>query len=202
VLPAHIPRKDKTQHGSDEFTGRLLQAKHGWDVLKALKHIQAQSGPASPHAKAAAAIEKRVRKVRQAAAIFAPRARPTFASVQRGWLTAWLTAVRQMKCCWRAALDTQALERVARRMPTWRSAELDQHSSTCMRPCQFLNPKCMMRQAGHNYFRVHPKGNGILVRRSGGLPPVTFVSEYLGEMHTPARWFEIQVRPHGWLLEK
>lgn len=73
VLPAHI-LCDKTQHGSDEYTGRLLQAKHGWDVLKALKHIQTQSGPASRHAKAAAAIEKRVRKVRQAAAIFAPRA--------------------------------------------------------------------------------------------------------------------------------
>jgi hypothetical protein len=50
-------------------------------------------------------------------------------------------------------------------------------------------------QAGHSYFRIHPKGNGIVVQQPGGLPPITFVSEYLGEMHTPARWFEIQVRP-------
>lgn len=63
-----------------------------------------------------------------------------------------------------------------------------------------------MPQAGHNYFRVHPKGNGILVRRPSGLPPVTFVSEYLGEMHTPARWFEIQVhlclQPGGLSIQK
>lgn len=50
-----------------------------------------------------------------------------------------------------------------------------------------------LSQAGHSYFRIHPKGNGIVVRRPGGLAPVTFVSEYLGELHTPARWFEIQV---------
>ena len=31
------------------------------------------------------------------------------------------------------------------------------------------------------------------MQQPGGLPPITFVSEYLGEMHTPARWFEIQV---------
>ncbi len=29
--------------------------------------------------------------------------------------------------------------------------------------------------------------------RPGGLPPLTFVEEYLGEIHTPWRWFEIQV---------
>lgn len=46
---------------------------------------------------------------------------------------------------------------------------------------------------GYDYFRVHPKGNGVVVARPEGLPPVTFVSEYLGELHTPARWFEIQV---------
>ena len=46
---------------------------------------------------------------------------------------------------------------------------------------------------GYNYFRVHPKGTGLVCMRPGGLPPLTFVEEYLGEIHTPWRWFEIQV---------
>lgn len=48
-------------------------------------------------------------------------------------------------------------------------------------------------QVGYNYFRLHPKGVGLVCKRSGGLPPLTFVEEYLGEIHTPWRWFEIQV---------
>jgi hypothetical protein len=50
------------------------------------------------------------------------------------------------------------------------------------------------RQArvGYNYFRIHPKGVGLACRRPGGLPRLTFVEEYLGEIHTPWRWFEIQ----------
>lgn len=31
-------------------------------------------------------------------------------------------------------------------------------------------------------------------RRPGGIPQLTFVEEYLGEIHRPFRWFEIQVR--------
>ena len=46
---------------------------------------------------------------------------------------------------------------------------------------------------GYDYFRVHPKGVGLVCRREGGLAPLTFVQEYLGEMFTPWRWFEIQV---------
>ena len=48
-------------------------------------------------------------------------------------------------------------------------------------------------QVGYNYFRLHPKGVGLVCTRAGGLPPLTFVEEYLGEIHTPWRWFEIQV---------
>ena len=47
-------------------------------------------------------------------------------------------------------------------------------------------------QVGENYFRVHPKGMGILCRRPGGLPPLTFVEEYFGEVHAPWRWYEMQ----------
>jgi hypothetical protein len=48
-------------------------------------------------------------------------------------------------------------------------------------------------QVGYNYFRLHPKGVGLVCKRQGGLPPLTFVEEYFGEIHTPWRWFEIQV---------
>ncbi len=48
-------------------------------------------------------------------------------------------------------------------------------------------------QVGSNYFRIHPKGVGLKCCRSEGLPPLTFVEEYLGEVHTPWRWFEMQV---------
>ena len=48
-------------------------------------------------------------------------------------------------------------------------------------------------QVGHNYFRLHPKGVGLVCKREAGFPPLTFVEEYLGEVHTPWRWFEIQV---------
>ena len=36
---------------------------------------------------------------------------------------------------------------------------------------------------------------GLVCRREHGLAPLTFVQEYLGEMFTPWRWFEIQVSP-------
>ena len=52
-----------------------------------------------------------------------------------------------------------------------------------------------LRQVGSNYFRVHPKGVGILCQRKEGLPRLTFVEEYFGEVHAPWRWFEMQVRP-------
>ena len=45
---------------------------------------------------------------------------------------------------------------------------------------------------GPDFFRVHPKGVGMVCQREGGLPPLTFVEEYLGEVHAPWRWFEIQ----------
>jgi len=45
---------------------------------------------------------------------------------------------------------------------------------------------------GYNYFRIHPKGIGLVCRRQGGIPRLTFVEEYLGEIHCPWRWFELQ----------
>lgn len=51
-----------------------------------------------------------------------------------------------------------------------------------------------VEETGHDYFRLHPKGVGLICSRKGGLPQLTFVEEYFGELHAPWRWFEIQVR--------
>jgi hypothetical protein len=40
---------------------------------------------------------------------------------------------------------------------------------------------------GYSYFRLHPKGRGMLVARQGGLPAFTFVEEYFGQLHSGAR---------------
>jgi hypothetical protein len=50
---------------------------------------------------------------------------------------------------------------------------------------------------GFAYYRLHPKGKGMVCARPGGIEPFTFVEEYVGEIHTGWRWFEIQVRC-GW----
>ena len=52
--------------------------------------------------------------------------------------------------------------------------------------------KDRLSQVGSNYFRLHPKGVGLVCKREEGIPPLTFVEEYLGEIHTPWRWFELQ----------
>jgi len=47
-------------------------------------------------------------------------------------------------------------------------------------------------QVGPSYFRFHPKGVGLVCKRDNGIPPLTFIEEYLGEIHSPWRWFELQ----------
>lgn len=49
-----------------------------------------------------------------------------------------------------------------------------------------------LARVGYAYFRLHPKGVGLQCARAGGLPPLTLLDEYFGELHTPWRWFEIQ----------
>jgi hypothetical protein len=43
-----------------------------------------------------------------------------------------------------------------------------------------------------NDFRIHPKGQGIVCARRDHIAPYTFVSEYIGELYPPWRWFEKQ----------
>lgn len=45
---------------------------------------------------------------------------------------------------------------------------------------------------GADYFRVHPKGTGVVCLKASGIQPFTLVEEYLGVLHAPWRWFEIQ----------
>lgn len=52
--------------------------------------------------------------------------------------------------------------------------------------------KTRFMEVGPNYFRFHPKGVGLICKREDGIPPLTFIEEYLGEIHTPWRWFELQ----------
>ena len=46
------------------------------------------------------------------------------------------------------------------------------------------------RNWGLDCFRIHPKGVGVQCRSEEGLPSGTFVTEYLGELFPPWRWFE------------
>ena len=40
--------------------------------------------------------------------------------------------------------------------------------------------------SGYSWFRLHPKGRGVVVCRPGGLPPFTLVEEYFGQLHSGA----------------
>ena len=69
-------------------------------------------------------------------------------------------------------------------------------SERCIAPLQVYTAhqkRLDTLQVGHDFFRIHPKGVGCICLRPEGLPPLTLVEEYLGEMHAPWRWFEIQV---------
>ena len=43
-----------------------------------------------------------------------------------------------------------------------------------------------------SFFRVHPKGVGVICKAQEGIEPETFVTEYYGELYPPWRWFEKQ----------
>ncbi|GIL69137.1 hypothetical protein Vretifemale_124 [Volvox reticuliferus] len=62
------------------------------------------------------------------------------------------------------------------------------------KPCGKAAAAVMARvkQIGWAYFRLHPKGRGVVCKVPEGLSAFTFVEEYLGELHSPWRWFEIQ----------
>ena len=47
-----------------------------------------------------------------------------------------------------------------------------------------------VRPEARKHVRAHPKGEGVVVTRRGGLPAGTFLGEYLGELYTAWRWAE------------
>eukprot|EP00883_Tetradesmus_obliquus_P002426 jgi/Sobl393_1/12606/SZX60780.1 len=51
---------------------------------------------------------------------------------------------------------------------------------------------CQWAASGYPWFRLHPKGRGVVVARQEGVPAFTFVEEYFGQLHTGWRWFEMQ----------
>ncbi|GMH38444.1 hypothetical protein BSKO_06328 [Bryopsis sp. KO-2023] len=65
-----------------------------------------------------------------------------------------------------------------------KSSEIDTHAGSAI--------KARLNRVGYNYFRLHPKGQGVICSRSEGIPAFRCVEEYLGVLHTPWRWFEIQ----------
>lgn len=43
---------------------------------------------------------------------------------------------------------------------------------------------CQWAASGYPWFRLHPKGRGVVVARQEGVPAFTFVEEYFGQLHT------------------
>ncbi|KDD72435.1 hypothetical protein H632_c3349p0, partial [Helicosporidium sp. ATCC 50920] len=101
-------------------------------------------------------------------------------------------ALSWMRCVLQPAINRQGktgwdLAAVLRSLQTEADATGD--STTAAAVAAVLE---RFKEVGSNYFRVHPKGVGLVCTRPGGLAAGTFVQEYLGEVHPPWRWFEIQ----------
>jgi len=45
-------------------------------------------------------------------------------------------------------------------------------------------------ELGHDHFKVHPKGTGVICVNPRGIAPNVVVTEYLGDIHLPYRWCE------------
>jgi hypothetical protein len=62
---------------------------------------------------------------------------------------------------------------------------------------RYLPPGGSNRRASahkRRHFRLHPKGVGVVCIDPNGIEPGTYVQDYLGELYTPWRWYERQVR--------
>eukprot|EP00884_Botryococcus_braunii_P008482 jgi/Botrbrau1/17635/Bobra.0166s0066.1 len=79
---------------------------------------------------------------------------------------------------------------ILRALDDVKSQAIATDNASWMRAVKFLDAR--VRKVGQDFFRIHPKGIGMVCLREDGLPPMTFVEEYLGEVHTPWRWFEMQ----------
>ncbi len=47
----------------------------------------------------------------------------------------------------------------------------------------------VIRDIGLDLFRVHPKGTGVICTDPAGIPPHVVITEYLGEIYSPYRYF-------------
>jgi hypothetical protein len=144
----------------------------------------ALSSPAAQHAALAAEASAAPSPAPPGGASPADSARAARAAVERaaaGWIERALVPAiqRQGGAGWNIILaleDVKARAAVAGDAPALAAAAA---------------VEARARLVGANYFRLHPKGVGLVCRRPGGLPRLTFVEEYLGEIHEPWRWFEL-----------
>jgi len=72
----------------------------------------------------------------------------------------------------------------------WQSHAEDERDRETLHACDAMN--AAMDEVEAINFRLHPKGYGIVCTREGGLPPHTFISDYLGELYPPWRFHERQ----------
>jgi hypothetical protein len=81
---------------------------------------------------------------------------------------------------------------VVRALGELRDAALARGDMPCARACAAVEAR--VARCGYPYFRLLPKGRGTVCARPEGIPAFRFVEEYLGDIHTGWRWFELQVR--------
>lgn len=86
----------------------------------------------------------------------------------------------------------KALERIESR--TGASPKVKTAAARVVRALIGLETHCndgkTVRPEARKHVRAHPKGEGVVVTRRGGLPAGTFLGEYLGELYSAWRWAE------------
>ena len=159
------------------------QGAQGWDLARALRRLEQRGGGGGEGAAAAAAA--------------APAAAPAAAAAAAPAAAAAAPAAAAAAPAAAAAAPAAAAAAGKDAPPSAGEAEaaLTAASVDATSPASALAAAAVaarFRDVGSDYFRVHPKGVGMQVIRPGGLPRLTFVEEYLGEVHSPWRWFEVQ----------
>jgi len=48
----------------------------------------------------------------------------------------------------------------------------------------------LSEEYGNKWFRIHPKGTGVICRAPEGIKKNSLIVEYFGEYYSPYQWFE------------
>lgn len=193
-----------------------LQGEGGWNLRFALKDLQ-ETGADEASKRAAQAVLERLKEVHNFLMVFftsfcrtplpslgfGVSKRPSSLTLLDVLLFAWVswnvnnlesyvsqTALSSLFSSCKSLAHSAPSTSFVIRKATWNtSVQVLLSVVICERLCW----KRHVIQVGESYFRVHPKGVGIICKRDEGIPPLTFVEEYLGAVYTPARWHEMQV---------